>query len=642
MLTRVIKQIRPSLALLVITALLMGAPVQASPQTASAGRIAAAPVAAPLAAAVTLNLCAEASTSTSDGHLTMPDTTVIPIWGFSPAGNTGDCTDNSAIPSLPGPTLVVNEGDVVTVNLYNQLSENVSIAFHGQGLPADTVGAPPAGMTTYTFTASNPGTFLYEAGLTSNGAKQVAMGLYGALIVQPATPATTYTNETMLVLSEIDPALNASPATFDMLNYAPKYWLINGEAHPDTDLIQAPAGQTMLARYLNAGLDEHSPALLGLDQTVIAKDGHARPAFRAVAETIAAGQTMDTLIAVPAALGARYPLYDGNQHVDNNGATMGGMVTFIEAAAASNLPPTASISAPADLSSFVAGTSVTFTGMGSDTEDGDVTASLAWTSDLDGPIGTSGSFSTSTLSVGTHTITALATDSGTLTGSAAITVTITAAPTNTPPTASISAPADLSSFVAGTSVTFTGTGSDIEDGDVTASLVWTSNLDGPIGTGGSFSTSTLSVGTHTITAVATDSGTLTGSAAITVTITTPPPTTMHIGAMANASVNDPPGGFFDVLWTARVTITIHDASHTPVGAGITVTGAWSGPGAGIPIGDLTCTTNASGQCTVERIRGEGTGSATFTVSGVSGGSLTYTLGDNDAGPALLVPNPPGT
>ncbi len=178
-----------------------------------------------------------------------------------------------------------------------------------------------------------------------------------------------------------------------------------------------------------------------------------------------------------------------------------------------NTAPTVTITAPADGSSFAEGTSIAFSGSASDLEDGDLTASLSWTSDLDGPIGSGGSFS-ATLSVGTHTVNAAVTDSGGLQGSDQIIVTVNA---NVAPTATITAPANGSSFSEGTSISFTGSASDPEDGDLTSSLAWTSDLDGAIGSGGSFS-ATLSVGTHTVTAAVTDSGGLQGSDAITVTV----------------------------------------------------------------------------------------------------------------------------
>ena len=91
-------------------------------------------------------------------------------------------------------------------------------------------------------------------------------------------------------------------------------------------------------------------------------------------------------------------------------------------------------------------------------------------------------------------------------------------PVNTAPTVSITAPADGSSSNSGNSVSFTGTANDTEDGDLSASLSWSSSLDGSIGSGASFSTSSLSVGTHTITASVTDSGSLSGSDSISVTV----------------------------------------------------------------------------------------------------------------------------
>ncbi len=79
-------------------------------------------------------------------------------------------------------------------------------------------------------------------------------------------------------------------------------------------------------------------------------------------------------------------------------------------------------------------------------------------------------------------------------------------------------PADGDSFTVGQSVSFSGSANDVEDGDLTAALTWASSLDGNIGSGGSFSTTALQVGSHTITAQATDSGGLTVSVQIGITV----------------------------------------------------------------------------------------------------------------------------
>jgi hypothetical protein len=183
-----------------------------------------------------------------------------------------------------------------------------------------------------------------------------------------------------------------------------------------------------------------------------------------------------------------------------------------------NNPPTVTISTPMSGTILTTGDPITFTGSASDAEDEDVTDRLEWVSSIDGAIDTGGSFTRSDLSVGTHTITATATDSGELTGMDEITITVN--PANTPPTATISAPANGATFGAGDPMTFTGSASDAEDEDeeVTASLEWVSSIDGSIDSGGSFSTSDLSAGTHTISATATDSGGLTASDEITIEI----------------------------------------------------------------------------------------------------------------------------
>lgn len=88
---------------------------------------------------------------------------------------------------------------------------------------------------------------------------------------------------------------------------------------------------------------------------------------------------------------------------------------------------------------------------------------------------------------------------------------------DTAPTVAISSPADGSVFDSGASITFTGSASDAEDGDLTSNLTWSSDVDGELGTGGSVAAS-LSDGTHMVTASVSDSGGNTTGESIAVTV----------------------------------------------------------------------------------------------------------------------------
>jgi PKD repeat protein/uncharacterized protein YjiK len=107
---------------------------------------------------------------------------------------------------------------------------------------------------------------------------------------------------------------------------------------------------------------------------------------------------------------------------------------------------------------------------------------------------------------------------------------------NAIPTVTITAPPGGSTYDEGTSVAFEGSASDAENGNLTANLAWISNLDGAIGAGGSFSTNTLSVGTHTVTASVTDGGGQQGSSAVTVTVN--PEGVVTLDVRVSASTDD--------------------------------------------------------------------------------------------------------
>ena len=114
-------------------------------------------------------------------------------------------------------------------------------------------------------------------------------------------------------------------------------------------------------------------------------------------------------------------------------------------------------------------------------------------------------------------IKATAADSGGMTTVKQVSVTVTAASSNTAPSVTIASPANGASYAAGTAVSFTGSASDTQDGSLTAAVAWTSNIDGAIGSGGAF-TKVLTAGTHTIKATVTDSGGLTTVKQISVTV----------------------------------------------------------------------------------------------------------------------------
>lgn len=96
--------------------------------------------------------------------------------------------------------------------------------------------------------------------------------------------------------------------------------------------------------------------------------------------------------------------------------------------ASSNGAPTVAIDEPADGTRVESGTSLTFAGAAADSEDGDLSASISWSSDLDGTLGT-GSEISAVLSEGSHVVTAKVRDSAGARDTDSITVRVDPEPT---------------------------------------------------------------------------------------------------------------------------------------------------------------------------------------------------------------------
>lgn len=302
--------------------------------------------------------------TTRAGYINLADGTTAYMWGYSADGKPFQ---------HPGPVLCVNEGDTVTVVLHNAFTTTspksapaVSMIFPGQadvradGAPSQPVfdgggtltslakaAQPGGGTVTYSFVASQPGTYLYESGggqktsgtpsLYSSPEIQVRMGLFGTLIVRPSIGANYVfdradsrfdpSTEFMLLLSEIDPNLNAKvlkgTSAFNLATYHPRYWLINGRQFPDSIadnfaswLPTQPYGSLAtihpydattnpwpaVDRYLSVGTLDYpfhphgnNGKVIGRDAVPLASTGGADMGFDKFAVNVGPGQTWDVL-----------------------------------------------------------------------------------------------------------------------------------------------------------------------------------------------------------------------------------------------------------------------------------------------------------------------------------------------------------
>jgi FtsP/CotA-like multicopper oxidase with cupredoxin domain len=241
---------------------------------------------------------------TSPGYIDTPDGNSLLVWGYAVEGQPMQ---------YPGPTLIVEQGQTVTIHLRNELAVPTSLVLPGQSGVAALDGEPgvlareaaaEGGSVTYTFVASHAGTYLYHSG-TRPGV-QVEMGLLGALIVRPPTPGRAYAHpdsaferEHLLLLSEMDPVVHAEVelGREDVLHVGDRsavLWFINGRNAPDTlspsrsespldalvhphqqygALVRLHPGERVLMRVLNAGHDLHPLHTHGNHMRVIARDG---------------------------------------------------------------------------------------------------------------------------------------------------------------------------------------------------------------------------------------------------------------------------------------------------------------------------------------------------------------------------------
>jgi FtsP/CotA-like multicopper oxidase with cupredoxin domain len=200
---------------------------------------------------------------------------------------------------VPGPRLHFRQGDRVRINVTNKLPDTTTVHWHGLILPNVMDGAarvtqePIAGgeLYRYEFTVVQSGTYFYHS--HDHVDRQQALGLYGAMIIDPATPADDLKadHEYTIMLQEWLVREGLTYPAMPMEGGMPNYFTINGRAYPATDTIEMKVGETLKVRFIgsSSGLI-HPMHIHGGPFEVVARDGETlAPASRFKADTLNVG-----------------------------------------------------------------------------------------------------------------------------------------------------------------------------------------------------------------------------------------------------------------------------------------------------------------------------------------------------------------
>jgi len=295
------------------------------------------------------------------GTLTLPaqaqqvrDVTIVapltvPVWGFAVTA-TGPAL-------VPGPVLVAYAGETVQIHVHNALpaapdGENaIAVEILAAQVRPDLQGIERNNDMTWNYGQLNAGTYVYQAGATPFGPRQVRMGLGGVLVVRPAlatfqacncaygnSAVDGFVDETTVVLNAFDPAFNNDPFGFDAIEFNPTQFTINGLAYDRSNTtagkIDVASGDRLLIRYANLTEHERGITIANERQTILADDSYilTNPADVAT-KWLNPGQVSDSFVTVDPSfpVNSHIPVYEAGFHFNNGvGGGLGGMFTYLD------------------------------------------------------------------------------------------------------------------------------------------------------------------------------------------------------------------------------------------------------------------------------------------------------------------------
>ena len=186
----------------------------------------------------------------------MVDGASVPIWRLRDPAATG--------PGALTSGFMAQEGDSFNVTLQNDLDRPIN--FVVPGVLSGTPQVAPGNSQLYSFAAPAAGSYFYTDGV--NGEIGRSMGLTGPLVIMPEDGSNrlyaggpTFDRQYTLALSELDDRLNqqvAAGGSYDMNNYEPNYFFVNGLSYPDTasdpdTLLASTQGEDVAIRFINTG-----------------------------------------------------------------------------------------------------------------------------------------------------------------------------------------------------------------------------------------------------------------------------------------------------------------------------------------------------------------------------------------------------
>jgi zinc transporter ZupT len=229
---------------------------------------------------------------------------------------------------VPGPTLVVHQGERVVIDYRNEQSVPDTLHLHGiHGIPVDMDGVAgisqpmvmKGGSFRYAFTAGEPGTFIYH---THDNEEMLNSGLYGAIVVLPAhpLPQERADRDDVEILS-----------SWAIQSLSENHFTINGKEYPATAPITVRKGQRVRIRWINiSGESFHTMHTHGHYQRVIARD--AQPVTQQDVEDtvmLGPGQRADVIIDANQAPGNWLVHCHVIDHTEDSQGMPDGLVTTI-------------------------------------------------------------------------------------------------------------------------------------------------------------------------------------------------------------------------------------------------------------------------------------------------------------------------